>query len=103
MTLTEFKAWLDGFCENLPAGGAPTAEQFTKIRAKLATVTGDTVRFDPPPMTPVPWYDPSRPFLIGDRTGEPLPHNWPVTTCGIDWSSEHLADIRDQGRAEAVN
>ncbi|PJN93936.1 hypothetical protein CNY89_17465 [Amaricoccus sp. HAR-UPW-R2A-40] len=34
MTLNEFRAWFDGFSEALD--GAPTAEQWAKVRAKLA-------------------------------------------------------------------
>lgn len=33
MTLNEFKHWLDGFSESIT--GAPTYEQWTKIKAKI--------------------------------------------------------------------
>lgn len=33
MTLTEFKAWLEGFGEHIAE--APTPEQWTKIKAKI--------------------------------------------------------------------
>ena len=34
MTLSEFKAWFDGFSEGV--GDAPTPEQWAKIKAKIA-------------------------------------------------------------------
>ncbi len=37
MTLLEFKAWLDGFEEAID--GAPTKEQWRKIKAKMNSVT----------------------------------------------------------------
>lgn len=45
MTLSEFKAWFEGFSENMPggSGGAPTAEQFAKIKAKVAEIDGAPV------------------------------------------------------------
>jgi len=33
MHLDEFKAWFEGFCDNID--GAPTVEQFAKIKAKV--------------------------------------------------------------------
>lgn len=41
MTLQEFKAWLDGFSDAM--GDAPTAHQWAKIKAKLATVQGAVI------------------------------------------------------------
>jgi hypothetical protein len=35
MTLAEFKAWLEGFSESF--GEAPSAEQWAKIKAKIAS------------------------------------------------------------------
>ncbi|WP_209233559.1 hypothetical protein [Rhizobium sp. 16-449-1b] len=37
MSLSEFKAWLDGF-ETAMGGNPPTAEQWAAIKAKLAKV-----------------------------------------------------------------
>lgn len=36
MTLTEFKAWFDGYTEGLE--GAPTAAQFSRIKEKVALI-----------------------------------------------------------------
>lgn len=38
MTLSEFKAWFEGFSEGIDT--APTAEQFAKIKAKVAKIDG---------------------------------------------------------------
>lgn len=67
MTLSEFKAWLDGFGEAI--GDAPTPEQWAKIREKLATVAEPyVVQMPALPMEPCiptsPIY-PVRPFTIG--------------------------------------
>lgn len=37
MNLSEFKAWFEGFTENL--SGAPTPVQWTRIQAKIAEIT----------------------------------------------------------------
>lgn len=41
MKTSEFKAWFEGFTENL--AGAPTTEQFDKIKAKVAEIDGREV------------------------------------------------------------
>jgi hypothetical protein len=41
MTLSEFKAWFEGFTEDMD--GAPTAKQFKKIKAKVADIDGAPV------------------------------------------------------------
>lgn len=38
MTLSEFKAWFEGFSEGIDT--APTEAQFAKIKAKVALITG---------------------------------------------------------------
>ena len=38
MTLSEFKAWFEGFTEGME--GAPTADQFAKIKAKVEKIDG---------------------------------------------------------------
>lgn len=38
MTLSEFKAWFEGFSEGIDK--APTEKQFAKIKAKVALITG---------------------------------------------------------------
>lgn len=38
MTLSEFKAWFEGFSEGIDT--APTEKQFAKIKAKVALITG---------------------------------------------------------------
>jgi len=41
MTLSEFKAWFDGFSEGIDK--APTEKQFAKIKAKVAEIDGAPV------------------------------------------------------------
>lgn len=56
MTLSEFRSWLDGFSEAID--GAPNAEQWEKIKAKLATVKDDVkVVPNPFPPSPLRWSD----------------------------------------------
>ncbi len=43
MTIKEFKAWLEGFEEAM--GGAPTPEQWAKIRAKIETLSDGTFKY----------------------------------------------------------
>lgn len=48
MTLSEFKAWFEGYTEGLD--GAPTEKQFKRIKAKVAEITGT-------PITQTVWVD----------------------------------------------
>ncbi|MEQ9634614.1 MAG: hypothetical protein RLW68_00870 [Devosia marina] len=41
MTLSEFKAWFEGFTEGMD--GAPTEKQFKRIKAKVAEITGTPI------------------------------------------------------------
>lgn len=41
MTLIEFKAWFEGFCEGIT--DIPTKEQWDKIKAKVTTLTAENV------------------------------------------------------------
>lgn len=43
MTLSEFKAWFEGFSEGIDA--APTADQFAKIKAKVAKIDGTVTTY----------------------------------------------------------
>jgi len=43
MTLSEFKAWFEGFSEGIDK--APTEAQFTKIKAKVADIDGAPVTY----------------------------------------------------------
>ncbi len=38
MTISEFKAWLEGFTEGWGGGNAPTPEQWAKVLDKVATL-----------------------------------------------------------------
>lgn len=60
MTLSEFKAWLEGYSEAFTSG-APTAAQWEKIREKLGEVKVTTANVSisdrPYPMKPNQWFD----------------------------------------------
>jgi len=60
MTLSEFKAWLEGYSEAFTSG-APTAAQWEKIREKLgevkATAASVSLTDRPYPMKPNQWFD----------------------------------------------
>lgn len=43
MNITEFKAWFEGFSENIDE--TPTPEQFEKIKAKIAELTPEHPRY----------------------------------------------------------
>jgi hypothetical protein len=43
MTLSEFKAWFEGFSEGIDK--APTEKQFAKIKAKVADIDGAPVSY----------------------------------------------------------
>ena len=47
MTLSEFKAWLEGF-EEAMGGNPPSAEQWRTIKDKLKKVTATTITVDAP-------------------------------------------------------
>ena len=59
MTISEFRAWLEGFSEAI--GEAPTAEQWEKIKEKIGTIAAPPVPLlaplmqYPPHMSP-PWH-----------------------------------------------
>lgn len=71
MTLSEFKAWLEGYSESF-VQGAPTVEQWTKVQDKLATV--DVVVLPAAPYNP-----PTLPWITLDKT---------FTTCEENWSGK---------------
>ena len=60
MTLSEFKAWLEGFSEAF-TDGIPNADQWAKVQAKLADVkivaSSVTINERPYPMKPNQWFD----------------------------------------------
>lgn len=67
MTLAEFKAWFEGFAENID--GAPTPEQWARVAEKLDEVceTAPPIWINP---YPVPW----------TFTHDPAPEPWTITT-----------------------
>lgn len=76
MTLSEFKAWFEGYTEGLE--GAPTKAQFDRIKAKVGEITGAPVTY---PIYVDRWVQPYRPYW--DRYWATLGG----TTGGATWSS----------------
>lgn len=88
MTLSEFRAWLDGFSAAM--GDAPTAEQWAAIKAKLADVqpvnwgVGPARHVDASVITPVVY---PRTIRSGDG---PWPGYWPTTCRAGSFASADL-------------
>lgn len=57
MTLGEFKAWLDGYAEGFD--GAPTPEQWAKVREKLEGVQADVISLGGSIVQPTPFQYPT--------------------------------------------
>ena len=118
MTLSEFKAWFEGFTESME--GAPTADQFAKIKAKVEKIDGTVTTY---PIFVDRWWP--RDYVVRDYYSRPY---WGIGTIGLGDGNvtgttgyQHLgavtlynaatqaaafdshAAMRDLGRAEAVN
>lgn len=76
MTLSEFKAWFEGFCEGID--GAPTPEQWVKVKEKVALLSPPAPFHDPRPV-PLGQWAPA-PVWCQPDTARPLPQN-PIITC----------------------
>lgn len=72
MTLSEFKAWFEGFSEGID--GAPTERQFEKIKAKVAEINGVALTREVVIERYRDWYKPYQPYPT---------HIWggPYVTC----------------------
>ena len=73
MTLSEFRAWFEGFTDNMSK--PPTAEQWKKIKAKVKQIDGEPIterifigRYWPRPYRPY-WHDTI--WLSGSSDGSP--------------------------------
>lgn len=115
MTLAEFKAWFEGFTEDMD--GAPSAKQFEKIKAKVADINGVAVTERVFVDRYVPRYRDvwSWPYIsVGTGNPEPI-RSYSTASAGQavgainyapDYASEppafdaHVA-MRDLGRVEA--
>lgn len=72
LNLPEFKAWLEGFSEAI--AGAPTPDQWAKIKAKLATTQALTY-----PPVPYPIGHPGR-VVVSNWPTQSIPFSGPIGT-----------------------
>lgn len=102
MTLSEFKAWFEGFTEDMD--GAPTDKQFKKIRAKVKEITGT-------PMAPVVireyveryrpyWSAPSIPYYVSNGSGISGGMVVGDASAKLIMSAQPETLLRDLGKAE---
>ena len=86
MTLSEFKAWFEGFTEGID--GALSAKQFEKIKAKVNEISGTPITY---PIYIDRWVNPYRPYwdryraTLGGTTGGAT---WTATYSYIDPASK---------------
>lgn len=88
MTLSEFKAWLDGYSEAI--GEAPNAEQWKRIQEKLATVGADgttLATYKPHVLGPSKMYPADPNILIGGMGGYVSPTFTGKTDFVRDWET----------------
>lgn len=76
MTLAEFKAWFEGFTEDMD--GAPNEKQFERIKAKVKDIDGVAITKT----------------VFVDRYVEPYRRYWPVAPY---WTSYSTAGVMDHG------
>lgn len=74
MTISEFKAWFDGFTESMGETDTPTLEQWQRIKEKLQEVAA-RAPFTFPWTAPVPAIIPT-PFTPTYPTWEPNSWEW---------------------------
>lgn len=121
MTLSEFKAWFEGFAEGIDK--APTEKQFAKIKAKVALIDGTITTYPVfidryPVLRTWPYYWSGDQIIgVGYSSGATAGHSVGNDAIAgsysyidpaskgdnqtIEWDSH--AAMRDLGRAEAMN
>ena len=95
MTLQEFKAWFEGFSENID--GAPTDKQWKKIKAKVGEIDNTPTSY-PVFIRQYPWYQPYW-YTSGYST---ITGNNLVGSTTISTSNYVYDAYRDAGRMEAT-
>jgi hypothetical protein len=88
MTLAEFKAWFDGFTEDME--GAPSAKQWKRIKARVAQIDGVAITRE----------------VVYHRYWPTIVNNPPLTTWlvdsaqGVGTSAATAQNLVDLGKAE---
>lgn len=87
MTLSEFKAWFEGFTESIEGKSAPTQKQWARIKEKVALIDGA-------PITQ---------HIYVDRWVQPYRHYWDRywTTAGMA-SGDNVAFLNAVGRNDGI-
>lgn len=120
MTLSEFKAWFEGFSEGIDK--APTEKQFAKIKAKVALIDGavttypvfiDRYRHYYDRIWRAPEFYPYTVTLSGvgvASASAALERQANDTMSAVEWADKQAAGwfdshaaMRELGRAEALN
>jgi hypothetical protein len=105
MTLSEFKAWFEGFTEDM--SGAPNKKQWDRIKARVTEITGQSVSY---PVIIDQYIRPVRPYwdrvwcgngIAGGATGAMGLANTSASTSAASFDS-HSA-MRAVGHAEALS
>lgn len=102
MTLSEFKAWFEGFTESVPAAAGFTPEQAARIRERVKEITDVPITW---PIYVDRWVEPYRryyydlnPTWVSESSGDAPP--------GALWmnnSSDAARPMFIAGRAEAAS
>ncbi len=95
MDVSEFKAWFEGFTEDMPK--PPNAKQWKRIKARVKQVDGT-------PTTERFFHDhywrPYAPYWSYNTCGTSL--NWSYTTCGTSLTSAKLAVMEQQFTSNGI-
>lgn len=114
MTLSEFKAWFEGFTESIEGKAAPTQKQWAKIKEKVGQINGapvtQTVYID---RYVKPYWDYWRPYwtalsssggaTAADRALYASNASYAGKGESVTQTFDSLTAMRDLGRMEAVN
>lgn len=102
MTLSEFKAWFDGFTESIPAKDGFNPEQAKRIRARVKEITDTPITW---PIYVDRWVQPYRryyesygPVWVSDSAGDVPPNTWLMNN-----TSDAANPMLLAGRAEAAS
>lgn len=97
MNLSEFKAWFEGFTENLE--GQPNAKQWARIKKRVGEITADST---PYPVFVERYYRPYQPYWWQGTTGVPVVPILATNNASQMNLAGGTARFAEAGRAEAM-